>query len=247
MKRSLWPREHGAYFQLALPLVTASVVRTPTVATFALGVGAMLAFLANEPLLVALGHRGARRKTIDGARARWRLAILASAAVVLGATGLAMCPPTLIAAAIIGVPTLVLLGFAWVRAEHTLAGEIVAAIALTGASAPVLVASGLALSDAVELWAGWALGFAASVIAVHRVIARHKRAASPIDRVLPYAMIATLAAGLAAGWSAFVIAAPLVALAAGLVLRPPSASRLRAIGVAIVVAAIVSGAIVVLR
>jgi hypothetical protein len=246
-RRSLWPREHGAYFQLAFPLLTAYVLRAPSTATLALGAGAVLAFLANEPLLVVLGHRGVRRKSIDGARARRRLAILAGGAAVLGGLGLALAPHAVIAAAIVAAPTAALLGFAWRRAEHTLAGEIMAAVALTGASAPLLVASGATLSLALEVWLGWAVGFGASVIAVHRVIARHKRAASWIDRALPVAMIAVLAAGLAAGSRSFAITTPLVVLAAGLVTSPPSAAKLRAIGVAIVVAAIASSALVLIR
>lgn len=239
-RRSLWPREHGAYFQLAIPLVTACIVRLPTLATIALACGAALAFLANEPLLVVLGHRGARRKEIDGDRARARLGLLAGSALALGAIGLALAPAALVAAGVIAAPTIALLAFAWRRAEHTLAGEIVAAIALTGASLPVLVASGASLVVALELWLAWALGFGASVIAVHRVIARHKRSATAIDTVLALALIALPLAAVT-GWTPLVLSAPLVALSAAIVIAPPRASRLRAIGVAIVVAAIASG------
>lgn len=246
-RRSLWPREHGAYFQLAIPLVTACCLYRPGVATIALAVGAALAFLANEPLLVVLGHRGARRKATDGARARSRLVVLAVGAVILGAVGLASSPSAAIAAAIIAVPTAVLLGFAWLRAEHTVPGEIVAAIALTGASAPVVVASGAALSLALHVWLGWAVGFGAMVIAVHRVIARHKRSASRLDHALAVALIGLLAVALATRCAALAIAAPLVALAAVLVIAPPPATKLRAIGVASILAAIASSAIVFLR
>jgi hypothetical protein len=57
-QRSLWPREHGAYFQLALPLIAAHLLRAPTVAMAALTAAACLVFVAHEPLLVVLGHRG---------------------------------------------------------------------------------------------------------------------------------------------------------------------------------------------
>jgi hypothetical protein len=245
-RRSLWPREHGAYFQLAIPLVTACVVRSPTVPSIALAVGAALAFLANEPLLVVLGHRGPRRKAVDGTRAQIRLAILAGGALVLGAFGLLVAPHAMTAAATVTVPTILLLAFAWRRAEHTLAGELVAAIALTGASVPVLVAAGSSLAVALEVWLAWAIGFGATVLAVHRVIARHKSAADVVDVVLAASMIA-LAFGAASGWAPLLLSAPLVGVSAVLVMAPPAASRLRAIGVAIVIASIVTGGLVLAR
>lgn len=242
-RRSLWPREHGAYFQLAIPLLTACVVRSPTVASIALCAGAALAFLANEPLLVVLGHRGPRRKAIDGPAARIRLALLAGTALGLGVFGLALAPHAIAGAAIVAVPTLALVGFAWRRAEHTLAGELIAAIALTGASVPVLVASGASLAFATEVWLAWGLGFGATVLAVHRVIERHRGAADLADLGLAAALV-VLAFGAISGWAPLVFATPLVGISAVLVIAPPPASRLRAIGVTIAVASIGGSALV---
>jgi YwiC-like protein len=69
-RRSLWPREHGAYFQLAVPLITALAMRVPSSAGVALAVASCLAFLAHEPLLVRVGLRGPRMQQRDGVRAR---------------------------------------------------------------------------------------------------------------------------------------------------------------------------------
>ena len=246
-RRSLWPREHGAYFQLAIPLVTACLVRAPTVPAILLAVGAALAFLAHEPLLVLLGYRGARQREAMRPRARNRLAMLLGGALLLGVIGLELSPPAVSAAVIVAVPALVLLAFAWRRAEHTIAGELVAAIALTGASLPVLVASGTPLERAVETWIGFALGFCASVLAVHLVMARNKRTPPKTDRVIAVGVIAALAAGLATGSLVFSVASPLVVFAAGLGMSPPSAAKLRVIGVAIVIAGVASSAIALLR
>lgn len=244
MSRSLLPREHGAYFQLGVPLATACLARTPTAAALALAAGATLAFLANEALLVALGHRGPRRKQLEGARATRLLGALAGAAVGLGVLGLVLAPRALAAAAIVAVPTGALVGCALRRAEHTLAGELVAAFALTGASVPVLVASGAPLTTSLELWLAWGLGFAASVLAVHRVIARHKRAATRVDTWHAVGLLACALAA-ASGARPLVLAAPLVALSALLVIAPPSAKRLRAIGVAVALVSLVIGGLIV--
>ena len=248
-RRSLWPREHGAYFQLAIPLVTAGVVCGPTVPMVTLTLAACLAFLTNEPLLVVLGHRGPRMLASDGERARWRIALLSAGAVILGLTGLALAPaPTRFAAAIVAVPGVALVGFAWRRAEHTIAGELLAAIALPGASVPVLVAGRVALGIALAIWLAWSVGFGSTVVAVHRVIARHKREAAPIDLVLSLGLLATVLAilGGAVTCAPLAIAVPLTSLATLLVISPPSASRLRAVGGATVAAAVTSGAIAVL-
>jgi hypothetical protein len=248
-RRSLWPREHGAYAQLAAPLAAALAVRTPTVGGGLLAFAAALAFLANEPLLVALGHRGARRREEDGPRARRRLVLLASGAVAAGGAGLALAPrPTLAVAAIVAVPAALVIALAWRRAEHSLVGELAAAIALTGAAAPVGVAAGLSLCTALALWAAWAGGYACTVIAVHRVIARHKVVATARDRWI-VALLAVATVGAAAlaltEQRAASVAIPLAAIACSLAVRPPAATRLRAIGVALVGVSLVAAVLAV--
>ena len=241
---SLWPREHGAYFQLAIPLLAACARRAPSVAMILLALAAAAAFLAHEPLLVVLGHRGPRRLAQDGRRARRRLMLLVGAAIGLGVAGLAIAPGgTLVAAAIVAGPVGLAIGCGYRRVAHTLAGELVAAVALTGATVVVQVAGGAALGAALETWLGWSLGFGAATLAVHRVLARHKRPASWIDLVCALGMAGGFAVCLwrATPGGAFAIAAPLVGLATAVVAAPPSARRLRAIGLATVAAGAVAG------
>lgn len=115
-----------------------------------LALAAVAAFLAHEPLLVVLGHRGRRRMTEDGPRARARLLLLIAAAIGLGATGLAIAPPgTLAIAAIVAVPVVAAIGCGYRRVAHTLPGEMVAAIALTSAAVVVHVAGGATRSAAL--------------------------------------------------------------------------------------------------
>lgn len=251
-RRSLLPREHGAYFQLGIPLSIAYLRCAANLAMLELTAAAALAFLAYEPLLVVMGHRGRRRYEQAGDRARLRLAILVPAAIALAALGLWQAPWT--AAAVAGIvagTAIAVFALAWRRAERTCAGELVAAVALTGAAAPVLVAGGMAPDAALVIWLGWSLGFAATVLAVRWVIARHKqqaRGVQPTGRILAPALVAAAVACAVVGERVpgIAIAAPLVALAAVLVIAHPAATRLRAIGVAIAVAAAGSGAVAVL-
>jgi hypothetical protein len=63
------PREHGAYSQMALPIVTALVIAGPTPAGVLLAVAVVCGFLAHEPLLLLLGGRGARARRATQTRA----------------------------------------------------------------------------------------------------------------------------------------------------------------------------------
>lgn len=248
-RRSLLPREHGAYFQLAIPLIAAGFSQVPGLAGAALMAASCLAFLAHEPLLILVGARGERLRSTDGRRARTWLVFLAGGAVVLGAIGLvaAARATTLVAVPAVAA-SVALIAMATRRSEHTLGGELLAAIALTGASSVARVASGAAPRPALLHWLGWAIGFGATVIAVHRVIARHKRPATRVDRLLALGLVAGSAwlIATATRHPTSTIAAPLVLLAAGLVTVPPRATRLRAVGVAIAVTAAVSGVLEVL-
>ncbi len=245
-RRSLWPREHGAYAQLAAPLVSALAIRAPSAAAGLLAFASATAFLANEPLLVALGHRGKRLLASDGRRARTRLGVLAALSVSAGAAGLGLASNTALAVAgVVAIPVAAMLVLAWRRSMHSVTGEVVAAIALPGAAAVVAAASGVAPCDAFALWATWSVGYAASVVAVHRVIARHRKPATWWDPLLAAALACVTTASLAlAFWHPlWAVASPLAGIASVLAIRPPKATKLRAIGVALVIASVASLAI----
>lgn len=253
-RRSLWPREHGAYGQLGAPLIAALVIARPTVATGALAVAACLAFLANEPLLVLLGHRGERLQAALGAVAARRLAIYAAGAAALGALGLALSPAARWMAALVAVPAAALVLCAWRRVQRSLAGELLAALVFPGAAAPAMAASGVPAVAAIEIWLAWSLGFACTVVAVHHVIdrsraLRRKLATTRRDALTALGLAAVLLAAAVATTQlvAAAIALPLVACALGLTLRPPGATRLRAIGVGLMIASAATiGAVVTL-
>lgn len=247
--RSLWPREHGAYAQLLAPLATSLILRAPTLAAGLLAAAACCAFLANEPLLVLLGHRGPRMRERHARPAAVRLGLAAAGALAGAAAGLALAPPAVWPiAALAATPALLLIVLAWRRSEHSLVGELAAAVALPGAAAPVAVAASVDPCTARLVWVAWSIGYACTVVAVHRVIARHRKpAATWADHAIAIALLALVAGGavLAREVRPALLALPLALAAAVLVLRPPSARRLRAIGVALVVASLVSGSLAV--
>src|SRR5512144_1851394 len=76
---SLFPREHGAWGQLAFPLATGLNIGRPGPAAFLLCAAVVAAFLGHEPLLVVLGQRGHRARDAHGRRALRALAVSGAA------------------------------------------------------------------------------------------------------------------------------------------------------------------------
>lgn len=241
MTRSLWPREHGAYGQLAVPLGVALASGRPGVAAIGLTAAALASFLAHEPALVLAGRRGARAQTENRRRAIRRLIVL-GAVTALGATGVAHSVPVAVAA---GVSVLLAIAVALLvryRVEKTLGGELLAASALAAAAVPVAIASGGTPAWAAWTWLGWSLGFAAVTSAVHitfpRGTRRNGRAAQLAGAA---AVVAAVVLGVV-GSPARASGLPLVVAALALVVVAPPARRLRQVGWALMTATVTAGA-----
>jgi len=234
--RSLWPREHGAYAQLALPLLAAAGAGHPGPAAWLMTGAAVAGFLAHGPLLICLGQRGPRARAEAGALARARLIWLASAGTVLGLAGVALATPAAWAASVVAVAAAVGLGaLAAKRREKTVAGEIVAALALSGCSLPVALVSGWSPAAAVAAFVGWATGFSAVTLAVWPLA--HKRRQGPAGRL---ATVLVPAAALGVGTLVFnpvaaTVSVPLLLAAALVVALQPSPRHLRRVGWGVVV------------
>jgi hypothetical protein len=202
---SLLPREHGAWGQLALPLVSALALGRPGAAALLLTAGIVLAFLCHEPLVVVLGQRGRRLESELSRPARRRLGTAGLAALVAGGAGLVLSPAparlAVLPAVLLGAASL---GLVVVRLEKTTAGELVVAFALTAAAVPVALAAGAPPRHAWAAAVVWAAAFAAATLPV-RAILLHARTKGAIDRrplaaagVAAIALLALLAG--ARGW-----------------------------------------------
>ncbi len=229
-RRSLAPREHGAYGQFALPLVTALAQGRPGLVSGLLVVGAVAAFVAHEPLLVLLGHRGARLREEVGPRARRVGTVALVLALGCGLGALALASPSVRLAAVVPVGlTALLVPLVLRREEKTAVGELLAAAALSGASLPVAVAGGVPPVVAAIAWATWVAAFWASTASVRYLIARHKQRHEPL--ALPVLFVTTLGPLVALPATRMPLAAtPLLFLSWALFLRPPSPRHLRRVG-----------------
>jgi hypothetical protein len=235
--RSLVPREHGAYGQLALPLATAFALGRPRAAALLLGAAVALAFFAHESLLVALGQRGERALQADAPRARRLLALLGGLALLAAAAGLALSPP-LARAAFVGLALLSAVVGLLVhrRLEKTIAGEVAVGATLAWGALVVALAAGVTLASALACWVAWTFAFAIATLSVQVVLGRARsKGASDPGRGHAVASLALLAiaCGLAAAglpWAAPLALVPIASLSVAVCLSRFSPKRLRALG-----------------
>jgi hypothetical protein len=245
--RSLVPREHGAYGQLAMPLVAALAMGRPGGASVLLTAASVAAFVAHEPLLVLLGQRGSRARRDDGPRALRLLASLGGAALACGVVGIAIAPAAAQRAVLVPAALAIATAAFIARGEEkTTAGEILAAAALSSAALPVAISSGAGAATAWGALAAWCLGFAAATWAVRAVIAHRKEAWSLAKRALPLALPAGLALALAThGFALAAASAPVILFAIALAFAPPSPRALRRVGWGIVASTALTAALIV--
>lgn len=245
----LLPREHGAYGQLLLPLVTGLVLwEAPHLTSYLLCLGAVGLFWAHEPLLILLGHRGSRQRRELGRRA-WVLLLLL-VAVALGSVLLAWQRLPSSQRMYLGWPLglgVLVLPWLWSKQEKTSAAELLVAVALSAWVVPVLLSKGIGLSRALALWLSFAGLFAVAVLAVRGLL--HKIS---LGWSLGAALLTLLGAVLGGEAERLPkdLAWPLVPtllLALGLSLARPGPQRLRQIGWLIVATTVVQTTLLALR
>ena len=255
---SLLPREHGAYGQIAFPLIAAFAVAGPSTAGTLIAVATVAGFLAHEPALILLGLRGVRAKRDMRPRAVQWLGIWA---VIGAAAGIAAvmtmdraARPTLLVPL---VPAL-LLALATARGkEKSWCGETAAAVAFSAVALPVAVAAGAAWSTAAAIVIPFALLFVSSTLAVRVVILRVRGGGDPVAAAITRRAALSIAVGGAAVLamataiaalpvSTLGAAAPGLITAAALAVRPPGPSRLRAVGWTLVAVSVLTTALVII-
>jgi len=169
----MWPREHGAYAQLILPLLTAMALGRARWAAVSLGLAAFAVFLAHEPLLVLMGQRGVRASREQTRSARRWLLLYGIAALICGVGGVWWSPyvarHALLVPAVPGAAFFVLI---LARRERTSAGEMLSAVTLSSIALPVALAASVAPAAAWTCAAVFASGFSSATLSVRAVIAR---------------------------------------------------------------------------
>ncbi len=231
---SILPREHGAYAQLALPLLTALLSARPSLTAICMTVAALAAFLAHEPAAILLGARGTRSQREQRGRClRW-LGALGATAIAAGVVGLNEAPPVARVAVAVPLVLALLLGALMARRlERTLGGELLAATTLPAVALPVALSSGVATRAAIVATCVWASVFCMATVFARALVRKSESrprwvlasvGAAPISAAA--LLVATRVIPIGTLWAL----APTSFLCLALTISPPPAKRIRAVG-----------------
>lgn len=208
-RRSLMPKEHGAYAEAAFPLATGVILGSPGIVSWLLVLAAAFAFFAHEPVLVLRGVRGVRARNADADRARVRMAWLLFGAAVAGVAALAMASAAVRWAALL--PLLPGAGYAVSLArgyDKTLLRDLLASSTFSLLAFPIALAGGASVPVALAGGVVWLVTFALQTLLVRGTVATSKsRRRSPL---LPPFLAASLTAVVAV-WLAVRPSVPVLA------------------------------------
>jgi hypothetical protein len=180
----MWPREHGAYAQLILPLLTAMAIGRARWAAIALGLAVIAVFLAHEPLLVLMGQRGVRASREQARIARRWLLLYGIAALVCAGGGVAWSPDVARHALLVpAVPGAAFFALILARRERTSAGEMLSAVTLSSIALPVALAASASPTAAWTCAAVFASGYSSATLSVRAVIARPRHSHGDVLRL----------------------------------------------------------------
>lgn len=230
----LYPKEHGAYAILGVPLASALVIGGMGVVAVLTTVAAIAGFVAHEPLMVALGRRGHRAQSATP-QATLRLMLLMLVAFSSGGTAFWLAPFEVRLALTV---CLLFAGFAFVMSvaglHRTLAAQLIDIMSLTLPSSVVLLAGGVHLSLVIRFWFAWVIGRIATTTAVRSTIASQRasiqRHIPRINNVLLAATVASCVVGILSGLNEWIAITPLLGAAIYLRYRPLRIIHLRQLG-----------------
>ncbi len=235
MERSLWPREHGVYAQVSLPLFTGLFI-SPTLAGALIGSAVVAAFLLHEPLLVLAGGRGNRRKAELATTAKTHLAVLASGALAAGGGGFLLAPlPARVALMPLVGCGLLTLFMAWRHVPKTILGELLVALTFSLALLPVTLAGREPELISWIVVGIWTAVFGIQTLTVHGVKARGGRTAH-LTAAIATALLVLSGLGAKMMFPVLIALAGPALVTIAVVVSRTGATRLRRIGWAFVCA-----------
>ncbi len=243
----LWPREHGAYGQVLLPLLTGLGLGWSSRGSGSIRVAVLLAtavvgaFLAHEAVLVASGRRGPRIQKRLGPDAFRTLLWLWPGTLLCGGVGAVLAPAQVrVAIALVLLAGVLLFMVIVAGMEKTTGGEVLAASIAASTAVPVTLAAGASRSTALVAWWTWSLAFAVATAGVRVLLARHKRRSDAMAWLVLGGGTATLSVVAFTGPRESLAALPQLVVAWSVVLFSPSARRLKQIGWGLVAASVIT-------
>ena len=226
------PREHGAYSQMALPLVTAIVIAHASPQALSVAVAVVCGFLAHEPLLVLLGGRGARARKAAGPRAAVWFALTSVAMLAAGAVAFHLTPAAARWSFLVPLIPAAWVGVSMFRGQEKRASsEIAVALAFALIAMPVCLAAGVGRATATSIAFVFASVYVTGVLCVRAIVLGKRGGGNPAaSRVTRLALLVIAAStmvvlgiavtGASVPWTTLIAVTPGLATAVALAMRP---------------------------
>lgn len=254
---ALLPKEHGAYGQVAFPLLTTMAVAGVTLPASLLAVAVIAVFLAHEPLVVLLGFRGQRARREQAGAARVWLGVWGAAFVVAAAIAFFSLPVARQWAVL--VPLVPAIPAAWAvlaGREKTSLAEVAVSLAFSGAAFPLALAAGATTATAATVTVVYAANFVLATLAVRALILNVRGGGNPAAVRTMARIVWAIAGGLLIAvvwacvermlpWTTLAGVAPAVAVSLFLVFHPPPPARLRGVGWTLVATSAITAAVLI--
>ena len=226
------PREHGAYFQLAFPLVTSLVVARALPAAVFIAIAVVCGFLAHEPLLLLLNGRGVRARQTSGWRAPVWFATTVISMVAAGLVALWLTPVAGRWSFVVPVVPAAWVGAAAMSSQERRAStEIAVALAFAFTAFPICLSAGVGVDTATSVALVFASVYVAGVLCVRALVAARRGGGNPAASRATRFALSVVAVGSAVGmaiavsrawlpWTTLTAATPGLATAVVLAMRP---------------------------
>jgi YwiC-like protein len=242
---ALLPKEHGAYGQMAFPLLTALLVGGANTSALAWTVGVVAAFVAHEPALILLGRRGPRARREHGRQAMVAALLVGALAVAGGLVAFFTAPADARWAFAVPAVPACLVGIVIARdREKSAVGELAVAATFSLAAVPPVMSAGAESVTAFTVALVFGVVFSTAVLAVRTVVARGRGRGTPAGiRATCAAIVGVSAAPMAGLWWISgphlvpwipLAVVPAVFFALWVTISPPPPQRLRELGWSIV-------------
>ncbi len=233
----LYPKEHGAYAMLAIPLIAAMLTTGFTVNGIFIAVATITGFLAHEPLLILCGHRGNHARRV-APQATTHLIILSVLTCFFGLAALLM--GTVSSRWVL----IVCFSFAATSYAMSVAGwhrrtgvHLWGILGLSMPCVPILMAGDASLPHALTFWAVWLVGFAATTLGVRGMMSNQKHKSRRLHILMLSGLTLLIAMGAMNNTTWTLVTLPMVAYSWYLLIAPPPLKKIRQSGWMMVIAA----------
>ena len=174
------PREHGAYFQMALPLVTALVIARASLPAIFIAIAVICGFLAHEPLLLLLGGRGVRARQAIGSRARIYFGTIVLSMLAAGVAAFSLTAAAARWSFMLPVVPAVWVGVAaFRRREKRASTEIAVALTFASAAMPICLSADVAVGTAAAVAFVFASVYVTGVLCVRALVLGRRGGGNP--------------------------------------------------------------------